>query len=258
MKKIVPTLLALLLALVFLFPLAVILLHSLSKNQFVFSAYADVLFGNRVYLKQFWYTLLMAFLSAGTQCFASLLSAFIFTHPRFKKSRWLRFVFIFFFLLPFQATALPHYQFAQQYGLYDNMLALVVILGFAPLGVCLLSGFIISLPSELFDAALLDTTNPLRILTSLVLPHIASAVRALFIISFSYALSSVDLPLVVMKTESRLPLSTFIADMPAAYSTQHFAACILYALPVILLYTLFAGDVLNGLSAIGRNGEFIK
>jgi len=202
-----------------------------------FAQYGELLITNNSFLRYFWNSTLYA-LGITTVCVAiSFPLGFLFAKVKFPGRDGLFFIYIIVMMLPFQATLLPNYIQLRDFGLLNTPMALVLPLVFSPFAVFLFRQFIKSIPSDLLDCAVLDTSSAVRILSSVVLPHVRHAAAALYIMIFCECWNMVE-PVLIFTAKNPYihPLSVTLGDLPEQVS---FSAATVYMVPVLFLFLLF-------------------
>ena len=115
----------------------------------------------------------------GTLITASM-AGYAFARIRFRGSRVLFVVFLATQMIPMQVTLIPFYFLMSKLGWVDSHLALIVPAALAnPFAVFLMRQFVLSLPKELEEAAIVDGAGRWRIFWSVVLPNLKPGLAAL-------------------------------------------------------------------------------
>ena len=76
---------------------------------------------------------------------------------------------------------------------------------FAPMGAVLLSQFIREMPGAMLEAAYLDTSSQLRVLTRIVAPNVHAGILAAALLAFAESWNMVEQPLILLKTNGFSP-----------------------------------------------------
>jgi multiple sugar transport system permease protein len=120
-------------------------------------------------------------------------------HPRFVTRRPLEATLILVRALPGMVLAVPVYAIAVKLGLYDNWIAVSVVLAGLnlPIAVWLLVSFIRGVPYELEEGAHIDGANQVRVLTQIVLPIALPGIAATMIFVSLLSWNEFLIPLVL-------------------------------------------------------------
>ena len=156
----------------------------------------------------------------------------------------------------FQPTALRVglYREFDRLGMLDNVWSLVIAnaafnLAFA---VWILSAYIGSIPAELEEAAMIDGTSRVGALFRVTLPLALPGVVTTVIFTFIAAWNEFIMGLTLINTDTKQPLTVGINNMIGAYSVQWnyvFAASIAAIIPVVILFAFIERHVVSGLTA---------
>lgn len=214
------------------------------------SQYVHLLLETSEFLGSFWNSVLLAGGITLGAIAISLITAYFFAKARFPGRDALFFIYIIVMIMPFQVTLLPNYMFAKWTGLYNTRWALILPAWFSPQGTFLLKQFIMSLPDEIMEAAVLETNSVIAILTRIVAPAIWPGIMALMLITFAESWNMVEQPLILLESTSKYPLSLILGSLQGDDLTIVFAGSVLYMVPVVILYTAFHEQLAEGLSKV--------
>src|SRR2546429_8683276 len=111
-------------------------------------------------------------------------------------------------IMPFQLTIIPIFLTIKQIGLLDTLLSLILPPAlFSAFGAFLLRQFILGLPLELEEAAIVDGANRWTIFWQIILPLLIAPLAALRIFTFLSQWNDFFRPLFMLTTPSNLTLS---------------------------------------------------
>ena len=220
--------------------------------------YWELFVTNFTYLDFFWNSVFYAAVITAVSIAVSLPLGFLFAKVNFKGRDALFFVFILVMLLPFQATLLPNYIQLRDFNMLNTPLALTVPMMFSPFAVFLLRQFMKTVPNDLIDYTLLETSSVIRTgkrrtpcgrnyywtvfrvheaLRCAILPQIKPAVVSLAILIFCESWNMVDQALIFsMENTGIYPLSVVLGDIP---ENVRYAGGTVYMFPIIMLFVMF-------------------
>ena len=125
----------------------------------------------------------------------------------------------------------------RDFGLLNTPAALVLPLAFSPFAVFLFRQFIKSVPQEILDYTVLETSSAFNILRYAVFPYVKPAAAALAVLLFCESWNMVEPVLIfAAKNPDIHPLSVALNDLPAPVS---FSAASVYMIPILFLFLLF-------------------
>lgn len=198
--------------------------------------YTAFLFLSPDYLLKFWNSVLYALPITVFQLVLASMAAYGFSRGQSRIRNVLFFSYVVIMLMPYQVTLAPNYLVSKWLGIYDTPWAIILPGAFAPFGVYLLTRFMRRIPKEYVEAAELDGAGEWTIFRKIYLPQCTGALYAVGMLIFFDAWNMVEQPLVLLETESRLPLSIYLSNINASDSTVAFAAAVIYLVPCLLLF----------------------
>ena len=215
--------------------------------QVTLSGYWRLLFESQTYLSTFWNSMFIASVSTAFQVVISLIVSYALVRIHFRGKKALTLLYVMLMLMPFQVTLLPNYLLAKEIHIYNTWLALVLPAAFAPLGVFLMRELIRKLPEEMIEAAYMDTSSNLSVITSIVVPNIQSGILTVAILSFAETWNMVEQPLILLESEWLYPLSLRLSMLGNDSLDIYFSGAVFYIIPAILIYVLFRDEFMEGI-----------
>ncbi len=254
-----------LLAIVFFFPMAWMVLSSFKTNAQIFrtpfALPTKIDFGQWAeawevgHLGQ--YALNSAIVTA-TSVFLILVlgagAAFAFSRYRFRGRRLLMSLFALGLLLPLQSYFIAQSQVFTQLAITDTRLALIIpyaAMGLS-LAVYLLKVYLDALPDELFDAARIDGASDVRVFWNLALPLLRPGLATVAIFSALAAWNEFLLALLYIQDDALKTIPTGLLTFSSRYVTDYsllFSALSIVTLPMIVIYVAFNRQIVEGITA---------
>jgi multiple sugar transport system permease protein len=173
---------------------------------------------------------------------SSVVVAYGFARFQFRGRNALFMVLIATIILPVQATLIPTYIMYSRIGWTNTYLPLIVPHFFAnAYNVFLLRQYFLQIPRELDEAAMIDGANPIRVLTSVIIPQSIPALTAVALFHFFFAWNDFFMPLVYLASRSDLwPLSVGLQTFRQLYGQQphllQAGALLTLALPITIFF----------------------
>jgi multiple sugar transport system permease protein len=121
-------------------------------------------------------------------------------------------------------------------------------------GIFLMRQFMMSIPTELIEAARIDGAGEFYIYTQIIVPSSRPAFAALAIFTFLQFWNSFLWPLIVIDTPEMRTLPLGLALLKTQYIAQWpliMAATLLSSLPVIIVYIIFQRQFIRGILLSG-------
>lgn len=256
MKKKIVGFLVLLLAGIFLFPALFTVFRSFTQGGGVFgmegagglslAGYYDILVEEAWYLCGFWNSVLYAGVITVLNLAVCLPAAYAFREADFRGKGALYFFYIVLMMMPLQVTMLPNYIGLRDMHLLDTRPALILPGIFTPFGVFLMAQYMGGLDRSVLEAARLETRSVFKILCHIALPQVKTCAAALFLFTFAENWNLVEQPQILLKSEQKQPLSVLLAVRGGGMASL-FAGCVLFMVPVVILYLYFHESLEEGL-----------
>jgi multiple sugar transport system permease protein len=201
-------------------------------------------------------SLLLAGISTIGTLIACILVAYGFTRFQLPGKNLLFVILISTIVLPPQATIIPLYILFSKLGWTQTWLPLLVPAFFAnAYDVFLIRQYFMSIPRELDEAAMLDGANPLRILTSVIIPQATPAITAVTIFHFFFVWNQYFEPLVYLLGKEKLyPVSVGIGQFVTTFSTypgRSAATAVLAMLLPAVMFFLAQRQFMQGIVITG-------
>jgi putative chitobiose transport system permease protein len=156
------------------------------------------------------------------------------------------------FMVPFEAIAIPLSQQFGDWGLTNTVVGLVLPAIGNGLAIFNLRQYFLSLPDSLREAARIDGASEIRILWSIYVPNSGSALTNSGLLIFLGQWTSYLWPLLVINEQDRQVAPVALAKTFGEYSTdfgQNFAGAVMLALvPALLMFAMqrfFGGIAMN-------------
>jgi multiple sugar transport system permease protein len=180
------------------------------------------------------------------------LAAYALSRYRIPARRTILLVMLAGNLLPPQILLIPVSRIAQSVGIYDTLFALVVVqvgfgLGFYTF---VLHGFMRALPSEVFEAALLDGSGAGRTFWSIVLPLCRPALAALAALATTWIYNDLIWAMTVLQTDTKFPITAALLNLQGGYSNSWnviAAGSLVAAVPTAIVFFVFQRHFVSGL-----------
>jgi multiple sugar transport system permease protein len=195
----------------------------------------------------------------GTLLTASM-AGYAFARIRFRGSRVLFIVFLATQMIPKQVTLIPFYLLMAEFGWVDSHLSLIVpAMLVNPFAVFLMRQFVLSLPKELEEAALVDGAGRWRTFWSIILPNLKPGLGALSIIVALDVWNSFLFPLVLLNSPDLFTVPLLLASFRGQFGSVDYglvmAASALATIPMLVAFVIGQRRILNSMAASGLGGR---
>ncbi len=234
------------------------LTRAIWPHPFRFSNFYDVL-SQQPLLRWTWNTFLVSFLSSIGVVLSCAPPAYALARMRFRGRNAVFLLVLSTMMLPIQVTIIPLYVLFSHLGWIGSLKPLIIPGFFGDaFSIFLLRQFFMTIPSALTDAARVDGASELRLLLRVVVPLAKPALVAVFLFNFLYCWNDLFAPLLYVGADPAsytvsLGLSEFRSSRHVDYELM-MAACVLFTLPVTLLFFLAQRAFVEGVTVTGVKG----
>ncbi|WP_411719985.1 carbohydrate ABC transporter permease [Mycetocola sp.] len=195
----------------------------------------------------------------GTLVTASM-AGYAFARIRFRGSNVLFIVFLATQMIPKQVTLIPFYLLMSNLGWVDSHLALIVpAVMVNPFAVFLMRQFVLSLPRELEEAALVDGAGRWRTFWSVVLPNLRPGLGALSIIVALDVWNAFLFPLVLLNSSELFTVPLLLASFQGQHGSINYglvmAASAVATIPMLIAFVIGQRKIISSMAASGLGGR---
>ena len=191
------------------------------------------------------------------QTLTSSFAAYAFAKLRFKGRDILFMAYIGTIAVPWQAYMLPQFIMMRSMGLYDRLLAMVVLQAFSAFGVFLMRQFYQSIPTDLCEAARIDGLSEYGIWARIMLPLSKAAIATLVIFTFVGTWNDYMGPMIYLTRDVnktvQVGLRRFIQENSSDYHLI-MAASLCSLLPVSIVFLTLQKYFIEGIATSGLKG----
>lgn len=201
-------------------------------------------------------SLVFAIGSAVVSVVASAMAAYALARIRFPGSNIIYMLLIMSVALPQIAVLVPMFETFQQFGLINTHQGLILLMSslILPFTILILVSFIMQVPVEIEEAALIDGANIVQVLTRMILPLIMPAISTMTVINFIISWNELLYPLVFAQRDNTKTLSVALVELSSEASTYTrpwdllSALSVFMVIPVLLLVLFAQRMIIAGLS----------
>jgi len=157
-------------------------------------------------------------------------------------------------MIPGSAMIIPLYLMLRQIGGLDFMpgLVLTYLTFVLPFTVWNLRGFVVNLPIELEEAAMIDGCSRFQAIVRVVLPLLAPGIVATSIFAFINAWDDYLFAYVLMRSQQNYTLPVWLVSFSTSNQIDYgatIAASVIFSLPVLIFFLLIQRKLVSGLTA---------
>ena len=208
----------------------------------------------RAYLNSIYIAILVTLV----QLLTCAMAAYGFARVRFWGRDVIFVLFLATLMVPFQVTLVPSFILFKQIGWVNTHLPLLV----PPMltnafGVFLLRQFIMTLPLELEEAAVIDGANRAHLFGLITLPLIGPGLAALGIFTFLGTWNAFLGPLIFLNSSELFTVPILLNSFRGLYNTAWplvMAASAISVIPVLVVYVTLQQYFIQGIALTGLKG----
>lgn len=233
-------------------------LSSLFPDKFSTEHYVE-LFQKTDFVLWVWNSVKLCIAVAIIQLTLTALAAYSFSRMRFTGRKYGLMSLLVLQVFPNSMAISGYYILLDQFGLVDNMIALIFVLaGGSAFQIWLLKSYMDGIPKELDEAAMVDGAGHFTVFIKIILPLASPQLAVIFLFSFIATYSEYVISSVFLQTPGNMTLAlglqSFISDQFAAHWTLFSAAAVLSSLPIMIVFMALQRYIQNGLVAGGVKG----
>ena len=182
------------------------------------------------------------------------LGGYAFAKYQFRGQKILFGILLASMMVPFQVLLVPLFGLMYDIGWLNSYKAIIIPFSVGAFGVFLMRQFIVTIPSELLDAARIDGCSEFGIYYRVVLPIIKPALGALTIYSFLGSWNGYLWPLIILRDEVKYTLPIGLANLVGTYRQDYgmlMAGTLLSLLPIVILFLAMQREFVQGITLGG-------
>ena len=264
------TVLFVLLSIFYIFPVAMVVIHSFKKNTFVktetfkfptaesFAEFDNFItgmtFGGYPFAKSVLYSIVITILGTALILLFTSMAAWYISRVDSIVCRIVYYACVFSMVVPFQMVMFTLTKTADTLKLNTPWTIPVIYLGFgAGLAVFMFVGFIKGIPLDIEEAAAIDGCNPFRTYFSVVLPMMKPTMISVAILEIMWIWNDYLLPYLVLDRTEYRTIPIHIQYLKGSYGTVDLGATmaliLLSIIPVIIFYLTCQKHIIKGVAA---------
>lgn len=265
--KFIPYLFLLVFAVIFVFPILLMVFTSFKTNQQAFDPNVGILpvelyLGNYTnvfetipFLKYFGNTMFITVLNVVGTIIVTPMIAYSLSKIKWWGRNIIFSIVVSTMLIPFTVTMIPIYKLWVKLGMVGSFAPLIIPAFFGyPFYIILLRQFMLTIPDELLEAARIDGCNSWQRFFKVVLPLCKPGLATITIFSFLNTFSDFLSPLLYANNADHYTLSIGLQAFLNEHSvdwTSLMAAATLFMIPIIILFLFAQKYLIEGISTSG-------
>jgi sn-glycerol 3-phosphate transport system permease protein len=193
------------------------------------------------------------------QIIFSILAAYAFSILRFPGRDLCFYLILGSLMVPFQLTFIPNFILISELGWANTYAGLTVPFLASAFGVFMLRQFFMSLPKDLYEAAIIDGSNSWTYLWRVVVPLSKGSISAFGIFAFLSAWNQYLWPLIITNEPEmrtlQIGIRFFLFDQERGADWGGImAATVIALLPTLLIFLVAQRQLVKGIATTGLKG----
>lgn len=173
---------------------------------------------------------------------------------RWKLSKLTLTYFLIGMMIPVHCVLIPLFIQFSKIKLANSLIGIIIpyITFSLPITIYILVGFFEGIPKELFESACIDGCSVYKMFGTIALPLAKTGFMVTGLMSFVNNWNELLLAMVFISKEAKKTLPVSLTKFVGPYNTnycQMFAAIVLAIIPTIIVYCVFANQIVDGLTA---------
>lgn len=222
-------------------------------NSGFFDNYKEIIF-NTSFLKYMVNTLFYAFILIVSGVIVNGLAGYALAKIKFPfRERWIA-VIMMLMIIPTETIITINFMFISKMGLLNTVFGYVLPMIVNPFNIFLFRQVFVSLPDDVWEAAQLDHCNPVKYFFTMVLPMSKTVVATVSVFTFLNVWNDYLWPSLIFTSSDLLTAQIGLNSITSNDNTtmgQTLAVITLITIPVIIIYSLFSKQIVEGVVSTG-------
>ena len=169
------------------------------------------------------------------------------------RDQWLM-IIIMLLIVPTETVITIHFLIIAKAGLLNTIVGYILPLIVNPFNIFLFRQVFVSLPDDVYEAAQLDFCGPVKYFFTMVLPMSKTVVATVSVFTFLNVWNDYLWPSLVFTSSNLLTAQIGLNSITSNENTtmgQTLAVITLITIPVIIIYSLFSKQIVEGVTSTG-------
>ena len=202
------------------------------------------------YVRWFSNTLFVAAISCVISTVCVLLVSYTMSRYRFKSRKQMMKATLLLNIFPNFMNMTALFVIMTQVNLLNNLWGLILLYSSgATMGFLVQKGFFDTIPSSIYDAAILDGASDLRVFVSITLPLSKPMIVFTALTAFTWPWSDFMLPKMLLPDKSQWTVAIGLNWLDESQFSVFAAGSVFIAVPIVILYILLSGYLIQGSAA---------
>ncbi len=209
------------------------------------------------FAKYYLNSVIVAIIVIATVLLTSSSAGYVFAKFEFPgKSLWF-FLILSSLMVPFQVRMIPLYRIGVSLGITDTLLGVSFPWLIDAFGIFLMRQFMLTIPSELIEAARIDGASELGIFWGIILPNAKQALSALAIFTFAANWEEFLWPLIISNSNASRTIPIGLQSFAEQYGSNvhwQMAGAAVAIVPLLIVFAILQKQFVEGIAMTGIKG----
>ncbi|NBH72466.1 carbohydrate ABC transporter permease [Clostridiaceae bacterium] len=169
------------------------------------------------------------------------------------RERWVLLILL-LQIVPMETILTIHFLMIAKVGLLNTVVGYILPMIVNPFNIFLFRQVFLNLPDDVYEAAQLDFCNPLKYFFTMVLPMSKTVVATVSVFTFLNVWNDYLWPSLVFTSSNLLTAQIGLNSITSNENTtmgQTLAVITMVTIPVIIIYSLFSKQIVEGVTSTG-------
>ncbi|MFU0799440.1 MAG: ABC transporter permease subunit [Xylanivirga thermophila] len=182
------------------------------------------------------------------------MAAYVMSRYNFKTKGFFNMLIVGSLLFPAYVTAIPLFGMLYKMKLTNTYLGLILpqVAGNLSFAIIVLMGYLVTIPIELEEAAVVEGCNAWQIYSKVIFPIAKPAFATVGIFSFLWSYNDLFMSIIILRSRNMQPINVLLNEISSQYGTDYglmASAITIIVLPMLCVYLAFQQQIVDGLTA---------
>lgn len=204
-----------------------------------------------------WNSVIITFFGMLLPMLIATLAGFPLARMNFKGRNVVFIIILATMMIPTEATMIPIYLILNKMQLLDTYTGVILPTAVNAFGIFLMRQAFMGIPKEIEESAMLDGASTFQIWWKIMVPMVRPMLATLGILSFIGAWNSFLWPLIILKSDSKIPLTLGLYKLDGAFeaSTRQVATgSIIAIIPILIVFLILQRHFIDSATSSSVKG----
>lgn len=184
----------------------------------------------------------------------SAMAGYILARFTFFGKDFVRAMILSSLMIPIFATIVPVFDLLVRLDLFNKYPGLILpqIAGNLAFAISVLTAYMMTIPLELEEAAIMEGCTPFQVFSRVVLPVAKPSLSAVAVFVFLWSYNDLFSSLIILRTRDMMPINVLLTDISSQYGTDYglmAAVIVIIVVPILLFYIFAQRYIVDGMTS---------